>query len=219
MSIRFYVSTLLAICLALTACEQQKAPIQLHQKVETAQPVGLPAKPDFYAANAKFQPDKNGVWTTDGLIFNQKEMRNSDKPVRVKGIVSSVSPDCPEVTKPYHTKGHKKAPYTKDEIAAAKKTKRCRTLNVTIKSNERGMEMRVTGYHPFYHPHLKPGTELDITGKYVSFSPSGLVEWRSGLIIVDEFHNVGVDNNGNFTNKRSEISNMIAKGELVGMKN
>ena len=219
MSIGFYVLVMLALCLALTACEQQKAPIQLHQKIETQMPVELPDKPNFYEAMAKFKPDKQGVWTTDGLIFNQKELRNSDKPLRVKGVVSTVSPDCPEVTKPYNHKAHKKAPYSKEEIAAARKLKRCRTLNVTIKSTERGMEIPITGYHPFYHPYLTPGTELDLTGKYVSFSPSGLVEWRSGVIIVDEFHNIGVDINGKFTNKRSEISNMIAKGELVGMKN
>lgn len=215
MSRWFYVPGLLTICVLFLSCEQQKAPIELHHQVTTSMSVELPSAPNFYEAMQKFKPDKDGIWTTDGLIFNQKEMRNSDKLVRVRGRVSSVSPDCPEITKPYQKRG----PYSKDDITAARKTKRCRTLNVTIRSEERGREIRITGYHPFYHPHLKPGTELDLTGKYVSFSSTGLVEWRSGLIIAEEFHNIGVDKDGRFTNKRSEISNMISKGELVGMKN
>ncbi len=217
---RWHVAVLGLAFGMLMGCSQEVEVFELHAQVQSTESIKLPEKPDFSKALAKLEPQKvsgnnnTPVYSPDSLIFHQKLLINRDELVRVRGIVSEISEDCPELTHPRT----KKSPYSREDILAARKERRCRTLNFKMLSSDEGArEVTVTDYHPLYHSHIQKGMEIELSGKYVQFG-NGLVSWKNGIILVSEFHNIGVDKSGHFTTKRAEIMEMIAKCELAGME-
>ncbi len=195
--------------MSMIGCEQEREKTPLHAQVTVETAIELPEKPDFMTAIEKMAPAKDGVYTPESLVFHQKELL--DKTVRVRGRIVDVSEDCPSVTVPRKKRGKDQA---QDDI----RDRKCRHFSVLISSDE-GSSRRVllTGYHPYYHPHLTVGMSIDATGKYVLFG-SNMVSSRDGMILVDKLHDMGVDTSGNFSTNPREISGMIARGELAGMK-
>lgn len=192
-------------------CEEEKQAVKKHEKVAPKVELSFPDRPDFSSVVAASVSQEEGILTTWETIFKQKKTLN--KEIRVKGVITEVSEDCPALTVP--PKPKKRGQKTEEDRHSYK----CRTLSVRIKSPEdSNKSLLVTGYHPYYHPHLKPGMTLDVTGNYVLYSSAGFVEPVNGLIVTHEFHGMAVSKKGKFTTKRSEISEMIAKREVAGMK-
>lgn len=183
---------------------QKKEPFVPHAQVQPENEITLPNVPNFSNAIRAAQPKKN-VYSAWGLIYHKTELIDTE--VRVRGKIVEVSRDCPEYTMP---KKHRKAqpPLTK-----------CTGISVIIASpDEHPGKLRLAGYHPYYHPHLKPGMEVDVEGKYTyftSFRGMTYVEPEDGLIEVRRFNGMAVDKRGRFTTNIAEINEMIAKGSLV----
>lgn len=200
----------LALC---AACSQPPQKPALHEKIEPKSEIQFPQKPDFAAIAADAAP-VNGVYTTWGLAFNQANLLGQT--VRVRGKIVEVSPDCPALTQPRTRAAKRKAMKRHDADDGAKK---CLGLSVKINSpDDKNAPLRITGYHPFYHPHLKPGMEMDVTGKFLrstNFLGMPAVEADDGLIHAIELRGMGVDKDGNFTTDPAKISDLIAKGQLV----
>ena len=194
-------------------CEEKKQTIEKHAKVEPRVAISMPDRPDFDGVIQSSISQEEGILTTWEAVFKQKKYLN--KEIRVKGVIVSVSEDCPEVTLP---KKSKKRDKDQEESERAN-SYQCRNLFVRIQSPENSdKSIVVTGYHPYYHPHLKPGMTVDVTGDYVLYSTTGFVEPVTGLILMKEFHGMAVSKKGKFTTRRSEISEMIAKREVAGMR-
>ena len=184
----------------LTSCAQEatQAGPELHEQVAPKVAIELPAPPDFDGAMAAAKP-VDGIYSTWGLI---------DKLVRVRGKIVEVSDDCPNLTKPRKRKSR--------QVVS-----KCQSLSVVIAGDDDLHTIRVTGYHPYYHPHFKVGMELDITGQYVEqtrFLGMVYVEPDNGLIVAHRLHGMGVNRAGKFTTNRNELSQMIARGELLEIK-
>lgn len=210
------IACVLAGCFVFAGCAQEREKTPLHEQVVAKHKVDLPERPDFDSVLSKSAPKKDGVLSTWWLVHNQKDFL--DKEVHVRGVITSVSEDCPLYTGP--RKRVRKSRRDKADEEAG--TRKCRGLSVVIDSPEHSNKLvEVIGYHPFYHPHLKPGMTLDVTGKYVlsgNDAFSTFIAYRNGLIVASELHGMGVDRTGYFTTNMAEISNMIAKGELLGMR-
>ena len=185
----------------LTSCAQEatQAGPELHEQVAPKVAIELPAPPDFDGAMAAAKP-VDGIYSTWGLIYDKQKL--IDKVVRVRGKIVEVSDDCPNLTKP-------------------RKRKSRQVVSVVIAGDDDLHTIRVTGYHPYYHPHFKVGMELDITGQYVEqtrFLGMVYVEPDNGLIVAHRLHGMGVNRAGKFTTNRNELSQMIARGELLEIK-
>ena len=191
-------------------CSQERPKPVPHEKVQGSIPVSLPDRPIFETVLTQTEP-KKGVYTPWGAIFHQQTLM--DQEIRVSGEIVAVSDDCPALTAP-QTNAKQRGGRAPDPAA-----RKCNGLSVKIASpDHRHRTITVVGYHPFYHPHLEVGMTLDVTGKYVRFGNSmghGYVQYRDGLILTKELHQMGVDKSGYFTTDRSEISSMIAKGSLL----
>ncbi|MBR4985266.1 MAG: hypothetical protein IKY83_05965 [Proteobacteria bacterium] len=211
------IACLLAGCMILGGCAQEREKTPLHEQVVPKHKVDLPDRPDFDSVLIKSAPKKDGILSTWWLVHNQQDYL--DKEVRVRGVITSVSEDCPQYTAPRKRPQKGRRGASEDEETVSRK---CRGLSVVIDSPENSNKLvEVVGYHPFYHPHLKPGMTLDVTGKYVLFGNDmfgGYISYRNGLILTSELHGMGVDRTGHFTTNMAEISSMIAKGELLGMR-
>lgn len=198
--------------MGMTGCDEEQAGPVLHQKKEPVVPIALPDRPNFDSIIDSSISREKGIMTTWEAVFRQKDYLN--KTVHVKGVITEVSEDCPTVTLP--PKLRKRA--LKGEEPESKFSYKCRNLYVKIKSPDSSdKSILVTGYHPYYHPHLKPGMELDVTGNYMLYA-HGFVEPVTGLITSKELHGMAVSKKGQFTTDRKEISEMIAKREIVGMR-
>lgn len=191
----------------LTSCAQEatQAGPELHEQVAPKVAIELPAPPDFDGAMAAAKP-VDGIYSTWGLIYDKQKL--IDKVVRVRGKIVEVSDDCPNLTKPRKRKSR--------QVVS-----KCQSLSVVIADDDDLHTIRVTGYHPYYHPHFKVGMELDITGQYVEqtrFLGMVYVEPDNGLIVAHRLHGMGVNRAGKFTTNRNELSQMIARGELLEIK-
>ena len=195
---------LVILCLFLCSCTKEEQPIELHTQITPKSPIEFPLMPNFYAAMEKTKPTKDNIYTTWAAVFNQNNLMDSK--VRIQGNVSSISADCPEITKPIIQKKKKGKPQKVEQPVP--NSRKCHNLTVTINSPE-GMHAPIilTGYHPYYHPHFKIGMPIDVSGKYVYFG-NGLVASQNGLVLVDEFHNIGVNADGVFTDNRIELNKM-----------
>ena len=209
------IACVLAGCFVFSGCAKEREKTPLHEQVKAKHKVEFPERPDFDRVLSKAAPKKDGILSTWWLVHNQKDYL--DKEVRVRGVITSVSEDCPLYTAPRKRKG-RRGETDNDEAL----TRKCRGLSVTIDSPENSNKLvEVIGYHPYYHPHLKPGMTVDVTGKYALFGNDNFglfIPYRNGLILTKELHGMGVDHTGYFTTNMTEISNMIAKGELLGMR-
>lgn len=201
---------LVILCLFLCNCTKEERPIELHSQITTKNPIEFPLMPNFYAAMEKTKPTKDNIYTTWAAIFNQNNLMDSK--VRIQGNITDISADCPEITRPVI---HKKKGKAQKSAPPVPNSRKCRNLTITINSPE-GMHAPIilTGYHPYYHPHFKIGMPIDVSGKYVYFT-NGIVAAQNGLIQVDEFHNIGVNANGVFTDNRVELNKMISKRECL----
>lgn len=196
------------ICLLGSGCAREEQPVVLHERIQAKRDVPLPAKPSFNQALENAKPTRDGVYSTWGAIFHQKELLDST--IRLRGEVTEISADCPEITQPQPKKKGKRP-----AAVPVPNSRKCRNLTVTISSPETmTAPIMLTGYHPFYHPHFKTGMEIDVTGKYVLFD-KGLVSSQNGILVVDSFHNIGVNAEGHFTANRVELNKMITKGECL----
>ena len=201
---------LIILCLLLCSCTKEEKPIELHTQITPKSPIEFPLRPNFYSALEQTKPSKDNIYTTWAAVFNQNNLKDSK--VRIRGTVSEISADCPEITKPVIIKKKGKSQKVNQPVPNSRK---CRNLTVTINSPDgKHAPMMLTGYHPYYHPHFKEGMTIDVSGKYVFFG-NGLVASQNGLILVDEFHNIGVNAEGVFTDNRVELNKMIAKGECL----
>lgn len=219
---KLIIPAIIISTLAMTSCKQEKPAPVLHEKVEASVPVKLPEVPDFDSVLQQVVPSKNNTYTTWAAVFNQDKLLNTE--IRISGKIVEVSDDCPELTLPKSKQTaqqkqsghHKKNKKDKTPPPAQETTPiQCPGLSVTINSpDDHNYPIMITGYHPFYHPHLKPGMTMDVTGKYVLFGNS-FIDARNGLLMISEFHNMGVDRTGKFSTKRSEIQEMIANDSLL----
>ncbi|GEM_PF-3337888 len=201
---------LVILCLFLCNCTKEEQPIELHSQITAKNPIEFPLIPSFHSAIEKTKPTKDNIYTTWAAIFNQNTLMDSK--VRIQGNIIDISADCPEITRPVISKKKGKAKKAAHPVPNSRK---CRNLTITINSPEdMHAPIILTGYHPYYHPHFKIGMPIDVSGKYVYFS-NGLVSSQNGLIQVDEFHNIGVNANGFFTDNRIELNKMISKGECL----
>ena len=198
--------------LLIAGCKQEKPKPVLHEQKQAQVPVALPDVPEFNTVLGQVRPDRHGIYTTWAAIFNKDKLLNTE--IRVTGTIVEVSADCPEITVP-------KAVQKKKGVVAAEtqdepKQNKCPAgLSVTINSpDDHNHPMIITNYHPFYHPWLKPGMTMDVTGKYVLFGNS-FIDSRNGLLIISEIHNMGVDKSGKFTTKQSEIREMRLNDTLL----
>ena len=198
--------------LGLSGCEEEKQTVTLHAQVAPKVELAFPDRPDFSSVIESSVSQDEGILTTWEAVFKQKKYLN--KEIRVKGVIQTVSEDCPAVTLP---KKAKKRGQPEEEVDTH--SYKCRNLFVTIQSPEGcNKTILVTGYHPYYHPYLKPGMTVDVTGDYVLYTSTGFVEPVTGLISTKEFHGMAVSKKGKFTTDRHEISEMIAKRDVAGMK-
>ena len=184
--------------------DQQKTPFVPHAQVLPKNEITLPDVPNFSNAIQAASPQKN-IYSAWGLIYHKTELIDTE--VRVRGKIVDVSRDCPEYTLP---KKHRKTQPVKTK---------CTGLSVIISSpDDHPSKLRLAGYHPYYHPHLQPGMEVDVVGKYTyftSFRGMTYVEPEDGLIEVYRFNGMAVDKRGHFTTNKTEINEMIAKGSLA----
>ena len=197
--------------LMIAGCKQEKPKPVLHEQKQAQEPVSLPEVPSFNSILGQVRPDKNGIYTTWAAIFNKDKLLNTE--IRVKGTIVEVSEDCPEITVPKVIQKKKGA--VAEEQDDKKQNKCPAGLSVTINSpDDVSYPLLITNYHPFYHPWLKPGMTMDVTGKYVLFGNS-FIDSRNGLLIISEIHNMGVDKSGKFTTKQSEIQEMRLNDTLL----
>lgn len=203
--------TVLGIFLCGCEVEREVSSEPLHEQIAPKTPIDMPEHPDFAPAIAAAQP-KDGVYSTWGVVFHRKELLNTV--IRVRGKIVDVSEDCPQLTHPRGRKSRHKA-------QKAQEASRCYSISVVIATEGGAHKIRVAGYHPFYHPHLKPGMELEVTGEYVenaNLFGMTYIEPDNGLIIAHVLHGMGVNRAGVFTTNRAEISEMIANGTLLEVK-
>lgn len=206
---RLWVGLVTAASVATMMCgcgeEQKKEPFVPHAQVQPKNEITLPSIPNFSNAIQASQPQKD-VYSAWGLIYRKAELIDTE--VRVRGKIVEVSRDCPEYTLP---KKHRKKAQTPET--------KCTGISVIIASPEAHPgKLRLAGYHPYYHPHLQPGMEVDVVGKYTYYtSLRGMtyVEPEDGLIEVHRFNGMAVDKRGHFTTNIAEINEMIAKGSLA----
>lgn len=193
--------------LLFTSCSSETATTEpvLHVQIPPKVAVELPDIPNFDDAIAAAQP-VDDVYSAWGLLYDQRKL--IDHVVRVRGAIVDISDDCPNLTAPRKRRGRRPS-------------SKCQELSVVIADDDNLHKIRVTGYHPYYHPHFKIGMELDVTGQYVKQARVlGMVafEPEDGLIVAHRLHGMGVNRAGKFTTDRDELSQMIARGELLELK-
>ncbi len=199
----------------LAGCEQKRPDPVPHEKVEGAVATNLPNHPVFETVLEQTEPNKK-VYTAWGAIFHQEDL--FDKEIRVTGVITEVSTDCPQYTAP-RVKSKKKGAAPEAEAPAPQAAHKCHGIYfkmATPTHKQRAIE--VVGYHPYYHPHLEVGMEVDVTGKYVKVANTmgrGYVQFRDGVLLTKEIHNMGLDRSGNFSTDRNEISAMITQRTIL----
>lgn len=210
-SFRLIFAMIFGLFLASCGTEPTAAAPKLHERIEPKTAIDLPPVPNFDEAVILATP-VDGVYSPWGLLYHRREL--TDTVVRVKGTIADVSEDCPSLTSP----GKRKGRGGRKERGDAPK---CQSLSFVIADETGQHKVRVAGYHPFYHPHLKVGMTADVTGQYARQARLfGIVyiEPDNGLIIAHRLHGMGVNRAGKFTADRGEIAQMRARGELLEIK-
>ena len=201
---RWFAAVML-VMLLMCGCRQELEEFPKHERVEPSQPVRLPEHPDFQAFRNIPITHEDGAYTTWGVILNQKKLMARE--IRVRGTITEVSEDCPAMTDPKRSlrkKGKKKEGY------------KCKGLYVMIRSPENvDKSLMVMGYHPYFHPHLKIGMELDVTGTYL-MKAEQFMRSRDGLLLTSWFYNIGVDKKGNFTDNPARAEQWRQNGTHAG---
>ena len=223
MTKRIFILLVGLSCFLYAGCQKEKPAPVLHEQGKPEIPVVFPDIPDFDSALQNVKPNKDGLYTTWSAVFNQDKL--IDKEIRVKGEIVEVSEDCPEITRPKKkaqtSKKKKGKKQEEPEVAPVEETNKpkCTSVYVVIKSpKDQNYPLLITNYHPYYHPHLSVGMELDVTGKYVLHG-NGFIRAKNGLLIISEIHTpMGVDKTGHFTTDRSEIWDMQSKGTLLTIR-
>ncbi len=198
------VSSLLL--LTVCSCKQEIEEFPLHRAEPDGAEIKLPAHPDFQAIRQIPIQFDDSVYTTWGVISNQKKLLASE--IRVRGTITEVSEDCPGMTKPRKSKK-----VGKKRIREGYK---CKGLYVMIKSPESvNKSIMVVGYHPYFHPYFKVGMELDVTGQYL-LEADQFVRPRDGLLYSLVVNNMAVDRRGNFTDDPVEAKIWQQRGDQAG---
>ena len=195
---RIAVTGLMGLCAISASCESEKTEISRHVQVPPKVAFDFPEKPDFLSVVEKNFP-QNGVYTTWGVIFNQDRLWSQT--VRVRGTIVDISRDCPFYTTPRKKAARGRHHRRANAEPVSQEQRYCPGLSVVLSAPEGSMHpLRLVGYHPYYHPHLKPGMELDVTGQYLRFTTvmgRTYVESVNGLLVVEKIHNLILDNEGN----------------------
>ncbi|MBQ1266746.1 MAG: hypothetical protein IIY06_08270 [Proteobacteria bacterium] len=205
MAFRKFLVTVPLILLMMCGCKQEQETFPKHERVEPTQHVRLPEHPDFQAIREIPVNLEDGAYTTWGVILNQKKLIARE--IRVRGEITEVSDDCPAMTDPKKRivkKGKKREGY------------KCKGLYIMIRSPENvDKSLMVMGYHPYFHPYLKPGMTLDVTGTYL-MKAEQFMRSRDGLILTSWFNNMGVDKKGKFTDDPEKAEQWRKSGTHAG---
>lgn len=192
----------------ITACDKESKLEEFpkHQEVQPLAVIKLPAKPDIDTIANAARTTQEGKLTITGLILDKKE--HLTKQVQVSGIIKTVSEDCPFLTNPVEIKNRPKK--------GTRELRKCKVVYITVADTLNSKkELLVVDYHPFYHSHLKVGMPVDITGKY-HVQGAGFIRSRDGLLIADDFENIAVDIEGNFTDDLQIAKEMKINGKQAG---